>query len=92
MLTYALSFYQQVRDMLTALMDQAGLETALFAPILKIVAISLIARLGADVCKDSGHSALSSLMDTAGTVCALLAARPLLERTLALLLGWGGSP
>ena len=88
-LVYALSFYQQVRDMLTALMDQAGLEVALFAPILKIVAISLIARLGADVCKDSGHSALSSLMDMAGTVCALLAARPLLERAMDLLLGWG---
>lgn len=89
-MTYALSFYQQVREMLETLMDQAGLDQALFVPILKIVAISLIARLGADVCKDSGHGALSSLMDMAGTVCALLAAQPLLERTLALLLGWGG--
>ena len=87
-LVYALSFYQQVRDMLTALMDQAGLEAALFAPILKIVAISLIARLGADVCKDSGHTALSSLMDMAGTVGALLAARPLLARAMDLPLGW----
>lgn len=89
-MTYALSFYQQVREMLEALMDQAGLDNSLFAPILKIVAISLIARLGSDVCKDSGHGALASLMDMAGTVCALLAAQPLLERTLALLLGWGG--
>lgn len=89
-MTYALSFYQQVREMLETLMEQAGLDGALFAPILKIVAISLIARLGSDVCKDSGHGALSSLMDMTGTVCALLAAQPLLERTLALLLGWGG--
>ena len=89
-MTYALSFYQQVREMLEALMDQAGLDSSLFAPILKIVAISLIARLGSDVCKDSGHGALASLVDMAGTVCALLAAQPLLERTLSLLLGWGG--
>ncbi len=89
---FALSFYQELRALLTAILDQAGLDGALFTPILKIIAISLVSRLGGDVCKDSGHTALASLMDMAGTFCALLAAEPLFRAALQLLGQLGGAP
>ena len=71
------------------LLEETRLDGTLFLPILKIIAISLIAKLGGDVCKDSGQGALASLVDMAGTVCALLAAQPLLHRALEILVDLG---
>ncbi len=89
-MTFALGFYHDLREMALTLLAETGLDGTLFLPILKIIAISLISRLGGDVCKDSGQSALTSLVDMAGTVCALLAAQPLLYRALEILVDLGG--
>ena len=89
-MTFALSFYQDLRQMALLLLEETRLDGTLFLPILKIIAISLIAKLGGDVCKDSGQGALASLVDMAGTVCALLAAQPLLHRALEILVDLGG--
>ena len=72
------------------LLSQSGLDGALFVPILKIIAISMVARLGGDVCRDSGKKALGAVVDLAGTFCALLAAEPLLRAALSLLTQLGG--
>ena len=90
MMGFALSYYQEIREMVDALLSQAGLDGALFAPILKIIAISLVARLGGDVCRDSGQKALGAVVDLAGTFCALLAAEPLLRAALSMLTQLGG--
>ena len=44
-----------------------------------------MARLGGQLCRDAGESALAAGLETAGGVCAMLAALPLLERALSLL-------
>ena len=88
-MTFALSFYQDLRRMALLLLEKSGLDGELFVPIVKIIAISLIARLGSEVCKDSGRKALAALVDISGTVCALLAAQPLLLRALEILLELG---
>ena len=69
-------------DSLTA---QVGVSAALFRPLYKIVGIALVARLGGQLCRDAGESALAAGLETAGGVCAMLAALPLLERALSLL-------
>ena len=86
-MTFALSFYEEVRATAESLLEQSGLDRELFRPILKIIAISMIARLGGDLCKDSGQGTLASLLELVGTVCALIAAQPLLLRALEILLG-----
>jgi len=87
---FALSFYGEVRAVFQAIWRETGLDGELFTPILKIIAISLVTRLGADVCKDGGREALASLMDMAGVFCALLAAEPLFSRALEILTQLGG--
>lgn len=87
---FALSWFQELQALLTDLLEQAGLMPELFAPVLKIIAISLVSRVGGDVCRDGGQKALGSIVDVAGTVCALLAAEPLLRRALVLLMQLGG--
>ncbi len=88
-MTFALSFYEEVQATAESLLAQSGLDGELFRPILKIIAISMIARLGGDLCKDSGQGTLASLLELVGTVCALIAAQPLLLRALEILLGLG---
>ena len=87
---FALSYYRDVREMIDALLGRAGIDGELFLPILKIIAISLVAKLGGDVCRDSGQKALGSVIDLAGTFCSILAAEPLLWGALKLLTQMGG--
>ena len=69
-------------DSLTA---QAGVSAALFRPLYKIVGIALVIKVGGGLCRDAGESALASVLELAGTVCALLTARPLLQAVLELI-------
>lgn len=89
-MTFALSFYGELKAMADMLFEATGLQRELFTPIFKIVAISFVARLTGDLCKDSKQSALASAVDIAGTICAILAARPLLTKVLEVLGQWGG--
>lgn len=87
---FALSYYRDVREIMDSLLGRAGIDGELFLPILKIIAISLVTKLGGDVCRDSGQKALGSVIDLAGTFCSILAAEPLLRGALKLLTQMGG--
>ena len=63
----------------------SGVSTELFAPLYKTAAIALVVRAGGGLCRDAGESALAAVLETAGTVCALLAALPLMKAVLELL-------
>ena len=70
---------------LDSLTVQAGVSPALFRPLYKIVGIALVVKVGGGLCRDAGESALASVLELAGTVCALLAALPLLRAVLELI-------
>ena len=72
-------------DFLRLLEDYTGVSTELFAPLYKTAAIALVVRAGGGLCRDAGESALAAVLETAGTVCALLAALPLMKAVLELL-------
>lgn len=71
---------------LEELVEESGLSGALFVPLYKTVGITLVVKVGGNLCRDAGESALASAVETAGAVCALLAALPLLRAVLTLLL------
>ena len=72
-------------DFLRLLEDYTGVSRELFAPLYKTAAIALVVRAGGGLCRDAGESALAAVLETAGTVCALLAALPLMQAVLELL-------
>ena len=76
----------ELLDFLTELGERSGVPQRLFLPLYKTVGISLVVRVGGDLCRDAGESALASAVETAGAVCALLAALPLLRAVLDLLM------
>jgi stage III sporulation protein AD len=65
-----------------------GLEAALFLPLAKVVAVSLVSRVGSALCADAGQSALARILESAGAFCALSCAVPLLRAAAELLEAW----
>ena len=52
------------------------------------LAIALPVRVGGAFCRDAAQGALASVLETAGAVCALTAAAPLLLAVVELVEGW----
>lgn len=65
-----------------------ALPETLFVPLFKVVGIALVTRFAGALCADAGQSALAALLQTAGTVCALVCTLPLLEALLNLVEGY----
>ena len=84
----AMSAGQDAVRLIQTVLDRAGLDSTVFSPILKILAISLITRLGGDLCRDSGKKSLASILELSGTICALTAAAPLLYQAMEVLTRW----
>ena len=70
---------------LNRLAEQTSVPSALFLPLYKTVGIAMVVKVGGGLCRDAGESALASVLELAGTVCALLAALPLLRAVLELI-------
>ena len=84
-----LSLIGTVEELLTFLSElgeRSGVAGELFVPLYKTVGIALIVKLGGEICKDAGESALAAVIETAGAICALLIALPLLRAVLSMLL------
>lgn len=76
----------ELMDFLGELAERSGVPPELFVPLYKTVGIAMVVRVGSSLCRDAGESALAAAVETAGAVCALLAALPLLRAVLSLLL------
>ena len=73
-------------ELMGELADQAGLSEVLLEPVVKTVALSILTRLTAEVCRSAGEGGVAAFVETAGAALALLAALPLV-RAVAQLMG-----
>ncbi len=73
-------------DFFQELIQKSGISEALFTPVWKTIGIALVVRIGERICQDAGDSALAAVIETAGSVCALFAAMPLLNAVLETLM------
>ncbi len=72
-------------DLLRELIALTGAEDELLSPVVKTVAISLLTRLTAEVCRGAGEGGLAAFLETAGTVFALGVALPLIRAVVVLM-------
>ena len=77
---------RELLEFLAELGERSGVARDLFVPLYKTVGIALIVKLGGEVCRDAGEAALAAALETAGSICALLIALPLLRAVLSMLL------
>lgn len=85
-LLFLAGLLEEVTAFLRELSERGGLSQRLLAPLYKTVGIALVVKVGGELCRDAGESALAAVVETAGAVCALLVALPLLQTVLALLM------
>ncbi len=62
-----------------------GISSAYTAPVLKCVGIGITAKLGSDICKDSGQAAVASSVELCGVGCALYVSLPLIKTLLRMI-------
>lgn len=70
------AYFEGARDVIKAALDTFGGDSFLVQPIMKCLAIALISKFSAALCKDSAQTSLSYAMETAGTFCAAAIAAP----------------
>ena len=73
-------------ELLKELTALTGVEEELLRPVVKTVAISLITRLTAEICRGTGESGIAAFVETAGTVLALGVSLPII-RAVTILMG-----
>ncbi len=62
-----------------------GLEEELLEPVAKTVALAILTRLTAEICRSAGESGLAAFVELGGTVAALVVALPLLRAVAVLM-------
>ena len=77
----------QVQIGLDMLMSYTGLDESLTTPVLKVTVIAVLTKLASQICRDAGEGTVAVCCELAGTVGALAAAMPLLERMMELIAG-----
>ena len=76
---------KEILDILRQMMDWSGIGGEVFTPLVKIVGIALICRVGTELCRDAGQGAMASLVEMGGVFGALLTAVPLLRAVWEIL-------
>ncbi len=82
---YLSGLMEDLLSFLDELASIAGIDEQLLMPLYKTIGIALVVRVGGSLCRDAGESALGSVVETAGTVCAVLVALPLFRTVLGML-------
>lgn len=65
--------------------QQTGLETHLFLPVVKVLAITQITRISAELCRDAGERGIAAKLELGGAAVSLLCIFPLVEEALELI-------
>ena len=81
----ALKAISEVMEVLRLAARSGALSAAYTAPVLKCVGIGVTAKLGADLCRDAGQSAVAGTVELCGAGCALYVSLPLIKTLLTLL-------
>lgn len=78
---------ESVVDMLSSLTRLARLDAAVVEPVVKTVGLSIVTRVTGEVCRAAGEGGMAAFVEVAGTVLALVAALPLVEAVLEMIVG-----
>lgn len=81
----ALHMFSPVLDFLKRLQKLTGMESAVFSPLLKTVAIGILAEISGAFCQDAGEAALGKIVALCGTILSTVCLLPLALLALDLL-------
>ena len=75
------ALWQEFQQLLT----QTGLDAGLFLPLLKVLAVTQVTRISAELCRDAGERALAAKLELCGGTASLLCLLPLAKQALTMM-------
>ena len=81
----ALELLKPVLDFMRMVQERAGLSESVMAPVIKTMAIGLLAETGKNICEDAGEKTIGSALEFSAGIAALYVMLPLLQSVLDLL-------
>ena len=84
-LTLTLDGLGAVAALMEELAGVSGLSEELLEPVAKTVALSILTKLTAEICRSAGESGLASFVEVGGAVAALVVALPLMRAVAVLM-------
>lgn len=78
----SVQLFSGLMELMRRIIEQTGLSSMLFIPVLKCVGIAMIVRLSSGLCRDAGQSGIASSMELLGSAAALFTALPLFSSLL----------
>lgn len=84
-LTLTLDGLGAVAALMEEMAGVSGLSEELLEPVAKTVALSILTKLTAEICRSAGESGLASFVELGGTVAALVVALPLMRAVAVLM-------
>lgn len=82
---FAVRLLEPVLDMVSKLTGLAGVSSAVFSPVLRGVAIGILAETAASYCKDAGEQALAGMVELGGVLAILYVSLPLFSAAMDML-------
>lgn len=84
---YILDLLNQVFGIFEYILDSTSLDPELFVVLLKIVGIGYLTEFGANICSDSGNSAVASKILLAGKLSIFVLSIPIIKSLIEILAG-----
>ena len=78
----SMSALRYATDFIHQLSEQAGLSLAVFAPVIKVIGIALVAKVAGEFCRDAKESGVAAFLELAATVTAMVCVIPLIQAVL----------
>lgn len=84
---YIIDLLEQVLGLFSYIMELTHLDSKLFTLLIKIVGVGYITEFSANLCADSGSSAMASKIMLAGKIVIFVMAIPIITSLVELLVG-----
>lgn len=86
MLIYILNSFTGIISSFNQIVNQTGINKELFSIIIKIIGVGYLIEFAADICKDSGNSAIADKVILGGKVLIFMLAMPIITSLFNIIL------
>ena len=76
-----------VVNTITGFVEKTGIDSSLFALILKIIGIGYLTEFASNICADSGSNLVADKILFAGKICILVLSLPIITNLLNIIIG-----
>jgi len=84
---YIINLLEQVFDVFNYILESTNINGEMFAILLKIVGVGYITEFSANLCIDSGNSAIASKLQLAGKLVIFVLAIPIITTLIDMIVG-----